>query len=128
MYYNMLHLKHIQTNDPLPTSQYELYDGDTHIGMLQIRHKPGRREAVPSHMATNIYYEIDKEYRRKGYGTKLLELGLVEAKRIGLHELFVWCMEDNVASKKIIERNGGVFVAEASILGEGKMLKYRFNL
>jgi predicted acetyltransferase len=128
MYYNMLHLKHVQTSGPLPTSQYELYDRDTHIGMLQIRHKPGRREVVPPHMATNIYYEIDKNYRQKGYGTKLLELGLVEAKRIGLHELFLGCMEDNVASKKIIERNGGIFVAEAIIPGEGKMLKYRFNL
>jgi len=124
----MFYLKHIRTDGPLPTSEFHLMDDDRYIGMLQIRHRPGHRKEVPEYMATQIYYDIDPAYRRKGYGKKILNLGLLKARELGLHEVLVGCMEDNVGSKKIIEGNGGVLTDEAFIENEGKMLKYRIDL
>jgi predicted acetyltransferase len=56
----------------------------------------------------NITYEIRPSERRKGYGKKMLELALIEAKERGLDKVLITCDEDNIASKKIIEANGGV--------------------
>jgi predicted acetyltransferase len=84
---------------------------------------------VPENMANHIYYEINPEYRGKGYGKKILTLGLEKAQELGLDEIYITCMEDNLASKKIIEANGGVFVQETMILSVGKkMLKYKIIL
>ncbi len=58
----------------------------------------------------HIGYEINSKYRKKGYGTKILELGLVEAKKLGLKEVLLTCDEDNIASKKIIEKAKGIYL------------------
>jgi predicted acetyltransferase len=80
-------------------------------------------------MVSHIYYEILPVYRSKGYGKRILALGLEKAKEIGLKEISITCMEDNTGSKKIIEVNGGIFVEDAVITGENKkMLKYRILL
>jgi predicted acetyltransferase len=119
-------LKHKETYGRLPTSEYQLVDNDCVVGKIQIRHKPSHGVGVPENMASHIYYEILPEYRKKGYGRKILELGLNEAKKIGLSEVYITCMEDNLGSKKIIEANGGVFVEDAIINTQGKkMLKYK---
>ena len=125
----MVHLIHKETSGRLPTSEYELFDGETVVGKIQIRHTPSHAAEVPESMASHIYYEILPEHRLKGYGKKILALGLEEAKKIGLKEVSITCMEDNIGSKKIIEANGGVFVAEAIVPVDGKkMLKYRVVL
>lgn len=109
----------------LPTSRFDFMEDETKIGFIQIRHRPSHSKEVPANMASHIYYEIEPAFRGKGYGKKLLELGLREAKKIGLKEIAITCMEDNLASKKVIESNGGVMVDEAVIPTTGKkMLKY----
>lgn len=60
----------------------------------------------------HIGYDIAPAHRGKGYGTRLLALGLEEAKRRGLTRLFLTCNADNVASARIIEKNGGQFQDE----------------
>ena len=113
----------------LPTSEYELVDGDKVVGFIQIRHKPSRGVGVPEHLASHIYYEIGNEHRGKGYGKLILQLGFVEAKKIGLVEVFVTCFDSNIASRKIIEGNGGILIGEDIIPSNGqKMLKYKFSL
>lgn len=113
----------------MPTSEYELFDGNIVVGKIQIRHKPSHGVGIPENMASHIYYEILPEYRSKGYGKQILALGLEEARKIGLTEISITCMEDNIGSKKIIEANQGVFVEDALIPEEGKkMLKYRISL
>ena len=97
--------------------------------MLQLRHEPSHGVGIPETMSSHIYYEISSEYRSKGYGKMILSLGLEKAKEIGLSEVFITCMEDNVASRKIIESNGGTFVEVAFIPQENKkMLKYKIVL
>lgn len=125
----MVYLKHKETSGKLPTSEYELFDNETLVGQLQIRHRPSHGADVPESMASHVYYEILPEYRSKGYGKHILHLGLDEARNIGLRELDITCLESNIASKKIIEANGGIFVEDVFIPIENqKMLKYRVLL
>ena len=56
----------------------------------------------------HIGYIIRSDERQKGYGTAILKLTLEKAKALGLDRVLVTCDEDNVASRKIIEKNGGV--------------------
>jgi predicted acetyltransferase len=55
----------------------------------------------------HIGYNIRPSQRRKGYGTRLLALTLLEARAIGLTRALVTCNVDNVASARVIENNGG---------------------
>lgn len=122
----MIYLKHKETSGRLPTSEYELFDNNIIIGKIQIRHKPSHGVGIPESMASHIYYEIFPKYRSMGYGKNILNLGLEEAKKIGLTEIFITCMEDNINSKKIIEANGGIFVKSVLVPEEDKkILKYK---
>ena len=56
----------------------------------------------------HIGYYVCTSQRRKGYGTEILRLTLEKAEEIGLERVLVTCDEGNIASAKIIEKNGGV--------------------
>ena len=104
-------------------------DGDEKVCFLQIRHRPSHGADVPEHMASHIYYEVEEKFRGKGYAKKMLALGLEEAKKVGLSEIFITCDEDNVASKSVIEANRGILLEQAQLPSNGKiLLKYRISL
>lgn len=54
-----------------------------------------------------ISYAVRPNERNKGYGTKILELLLEICKELKMEEVCVSCHENNMASKKVIEKNGG---------------------
>ncbi len=58
----------------------------------------------------HIGYDVAPLYRKKGYGTKILELGLEKAKKMGLKKIILTCLDKNWASQKIIEKNGGEMI------------------
>lgn len=88
----------------VPATTYWLMDKDQLVGHVNIRHELSERlKKIGGH----IGYAIRPSQRRKGYGLKILELALVRAKKIGLKKALVTCDERNMASRKIIERNGG---------------------
>jgi len=67
--------------------------------------------------AGHIDYDISPLSRRRGYGTTLLKLALEKAATMfKLDKVLITCDDDNIASKKIIENNGGIF--ESKILKE----------
>lgn len=55
----------------------------------------------------NIGYDISPRHRRKGYGKLILKLILEKAKDLGFKRVLITCDFDNLASKNIIEHNGG---------------------
>ncbi len=57
----------------------------------------------------HIGYIIRPDQRRKGYGHAILKQTLEKAKALGLERVLVTFDENNLASTKIIEKNGGVF-------------------
>lgn len=56
----------------------------------------------------HIGYDIRPSARGHGYGTLIIKLGLAQAKAIGLTKALVTCDPTNLASKKIIEKNGEI--------------------
>lgn len=82
------------------TSTFWLIDNAEVVGVVRVRH-----EEVST--AGHIGYDISPSYRNKGYGTQILKLALAKAEEIGIKEAIVTCNIDNIASRKIIEKNNG---------------------
>ncbi|MBJ7987955.1 GNAT family N-acetyltransferase [Bacillus cereus] len=58
--------------------------------------------------AGHIGYSVKPSERRKGYGSKMLALALIEAKKRNLNKVLVTCADDNEASAGVIENNNGL--------------------
>lgn len=86
-------------------STFWLIHEDTVRGVVRVRHQE-------IEYAGHIGYDISPLYRNKGYGTKILELALKKAAEIGISKAIVTCSVNNIASKKIIEKNNGKFLGE----------------
>lgn len=56
---------------------------------------------------SQIYYKIRLSERKKEYGNIILTLALLEAKKLKFKKIRINCDNDNIASKKIIIKNGG---------------------
>lgn len=70
-----------------------------------------RWEKVPALMLFGglIGYSIRPKYRGKGYANEMLKLGLNKFKDKGINEILISCKDFNIASKKVIEKNNGIF-------------------
>jgi len=89
----------------VPQTDFWLIDEDEFIGRVSIRHRLTESlERIGGH----IGYEIRPSKRGKGYGTAILRLALPHARELGLARVLLTCDETNEASKKIIEKTGGV--------------------
>lgn len=83
-----------------------LVNEDDFIGEISIRH-----ELTPSLLkyGGHIGYEIRYSESRKGYGTKMLRMALNFCKsELNLKRVLITCDDNNIASAKLIEKNGGV--------------------
>ena len=58
--------------------------------------------------AGQIGYSVRPSQRRKGYAPEILRLTLESAPQYGLQKILITCNEPNIASAKIIGKNGGV--------------------
>ena len=86
------------------TSTYWLIDQTEVVGVVRVRH-------AEMDTAGHIGYDISPDHRNKGYGSQILKLALEKAFALGIHEVVITCNVDNLASKKVIEKNRGKFVA-----------------
>lgn len=89
----------------VPATTFWLIDNNEFIGRVQIRH------ALTEHLVKrggHIGYYIRPSKRKMGYGKKILELALLEAKKLGLSKVLITCDDNNIGSQKIIEANGGI--------------------
>jgi predicted acetyltransferase len=76
------------------------------LGRISVRHRLNANLEIEG---GHIGYDVRPSERRKGYGTLMLKLALEEARKIGLKRVMITCDTDNIASAKIIEKNGGIF-------------------
>jgi predicted acetyltransferase len=65
-------------------------------------------------MGGHIGYDVRPSARRRGYATAMLRDALIVARRLGIESALVTCSVDNVGSRTVIERNGGVLEDERS--------------
>lgn len=91
----------------VPQTMFWITRGEVnhYVGRLGLRHELNE---MLQQFGGHIGYDIRPSMRRKGYGTRALALGLDEARKLGIDRVLVTCSEHNVASRKIIEANGGV--------------------
>ena len=94
----------------VPETYYYLWDGERLVGEFRIRHY--RTEALRKG-AGHIGYSIRKEERRKGYGTAGLRMTLEFARQIvPEEEIYLRVNRDNIASQKVMLRNGAYIADE----------------
>lgn len=105
----------------VPQTVYWLIDEGQYIGRLSIRHELNE---YLLQVGGHIGYDIRPSMRGCGYGTKQLELGLEKARQLGLEKVLLTCDNTNIASRKIIESQGGILENEVEV--EGGVPKLRF--
>jgi len=91
------------------------------IGFVDIRHE--LNDFLKSY-GGHIGIGIRPSERGKGYGLEILTKALNFCKKIGLQEVMLACYKDNIASRKTIEKCGGILKKEFS-LSELKNLPFK---
>lgn len=84
-----------------------LIDRGEYIGQASVR--PNLATPYLITYGGHIGYSIRPSRRGRGYGKRILKLALKKARRVGLDRVLITCDADNLASKRIIESNGGQF-------------------
>jgi predicted acetyltransferase len=106
--------------DWVPDSHFWLIDEGRVLGCSRLRHRlTPQLEREGGH----IGYDIRPSAQRKGYGTLLLRLTLERAWAIDLERVRVTCDADNIASVRVIEKNGGSFDGEVVSDRSGKRIR-----
>jgi predicted acetyltransferase len=98
-------------------------DGGVVVGFLGLRHTlNGFLENIGGH----IGYSVRPAARRRGHASAALRLALGESAALGIVKVLLTCDDDNVASARTIESNGGVLqeVVEGTPWGYGPVRRY----
>ncbi|HEY7488816.1 MAG TPA: GNAT family N-acetyltransferase [Streptosporangiaceae bacterium] len=96
----------------VPSTTLWWVDGEKYLGRIAIRHRLTKRLRD---FGGHIGYDVRPTARRRGYATAMLREALPLAHDLGIDPVLVTCDHDNVASRKVIEANGGVFEDQRGI-------------
>jgi predicted acetyltransferase len=77
------------------------------LGRLSIRHS---LTPALEYQGGHIGYDVRPSARRKGHATAMLKAALPVARMLDIERALITCDADNVASRKVIEKNGGEFI------------------
>ena len=102
------------------TNRYVFYVDGEPIGEIGIRTTLNN---FWLEQGSQIFYKIRKSMRNKGYGTKMFEFALAECKKLGMKTVCLNCNDNNIASKRVIEKNGGKL-----LFNYGKSSRYEIIL
>ena len=106
----------------VPFSVHWLVEGDDFIGETHVRHQLNDYLIKEG---GHIGYGIRPARRRQGYGRLILALALEECRRLDIRRVLVTCLDDNAASARIIEANGGELEnVIADPAGRGPLRRY----
>jgi predicted acetyltransferase len=94
----------------LPGYSLWMWDGEF-CGTIGLRWQPGGNE-LPPYCLGHVGYSVVPWKRRQGYATRALQLLLPRALEEGLTYVDLTTDADNMASRRVIEANGGTLVEE----------------
>src|SRR4029453_9801855 len=94
----------------LPGYRRRRWDGEF-AGSIGFRWQPGTVE-LPSYVLGHMGYSVPLWKQGRGYATEALRQLLPDAKARGLPYVVLTTDPDNVASQRVILKNGGVLVEE----------------
>jgi predicted acetyltransferase len=100
----------------VPATTLWWMSGTDYFGRLAIRH---RLTPLLLEAGGHIGYDVRPSARRRGYATAMLRAALPIAHSLGIDPALITCDDDNVASRRVIEANGGVY-------GDQRGMKLRF--
>ena len=97
------------------------------VGLLNIRYNltDDLREKYG-----DVGYGVRPSERRKGYATKMLKYAISVCKKKNMKSVIVGCYDDNIGSKNVIMKNGGVLYKndyEEKDLSENWKIKLKRN-
>jgi predicted acetyltransferase len=110
----------------LPSRTFWLDDGEF-CGMINLRFVAGS-DLLPDYVSGHIGYAVVPWKRRRGFATRALALMLPVAREVGLHRLEITCDDDNEPSRRVIEKNGGIFAGTRPAPGGTTKLVFRIDL
>jgi predicted acetyltransferase len=88
----------------VPASTYWLVRDEILIGTCNLRHE---LNVFLENYGGHIGYSVRRSQRNKGYGTQMLRFALQKARDLGIERALVTCDDNNIASARTIEKNGG---------------------
>jgi predicted acetyltransferase len=113
----------------LPGYSQWMWDGEF-CGAIGFRWQPGTTE-LPPHCLGHVGYSVVPWKRRRGYATLALKLLLPQLRVEALEFVELTTDADNVASRRVIEANGGKLVerfAKPAAYGGAESLRFRIFL
>lgn len=102
-----------------PMTAFWLVKNDVILGESRLRHYLTPTLEIEG---GHIGYSIRPSQRLKGYGTLILALTLEQAKEVALRRIRITCDTDNLASVRVIEKNGGLLSGYAISSRTGKRI------
>lgn len=103
---NNKHQEKIRNDYSTETFYVAVDDSEGIIGGIVFRHE--LKGNLINH-GGNIGYLIRPTERRKKYGTMMLQLAIEKCKEKGLKRILISCRDTNIASAKVIQKNGGIY-------------------
>jgi predicted acetyltransferase len=110
----------------IPGYRKWMWDGEF-CGSIGFRWQPGT-EQLPPYCLGHTGYAVVPWKMGRGYATEALRQTVADATTRGLRHIFITTAPDNLASQRVIEKNGGVFVEEFTTpasLGSMRERRYR---
>lgn len=84
-------------------------DGDEYLGRIAIRHQ---LTDFLRRLGGHIGYDVRRSRRGEGHATAMLGATLPLAHELGIDSALITCDTGNIASRRVIEANGGVLENE----------------
>lgn len=91
---------------PIHQTTYGVFDDEELVGGFNLRHELNKYSI---NHGGHIGYLIRPSKRNQGYGTKLLQLALEEAKKKNITKVLITCNINNPMSEKVIFKNNGIY-------------------